>query len=122
MVEQVFETCTGKNQFSGEVLPTLIYLGEFTWEPTSRIGPPRNKVLWKPWTLVQGEAIEKLAAKKHPRESKGNEAMFTGKTIEELINSVERAEQHAREQERQSSALPAYWMTRTEQPELIEVA
>ncbi|HEY6348575.1 MAG TPA: hypothetical protein VI636_04115 [Candidatus Angelobacter sp.] len=48
--------------------------------------------------------------------------MFTGKTIEELINSVERAEQHAREQERQSSALSAYWITATEQQELVEVA
>jgi len=48
--------------------------------------------------------------------------MFTGRTIEELINSVERAEQHAREQERDSSALPAYWMARMEQQELVEVA
>ena len=49
-------------------------------------------------------------------------SMFTGRTIEELINSVERAEQHAREQERDSSALPAYWMARTEQQEMVEVA
>ncbi|HEY6251857.1 MAG TPA: hypothetical protein VI685_18010 [Candidatus Angelobacter sp.] len=49
--------------------------------------------------------------------------MFTGTTIEELINSVERAEQHAREQERHSSTLPAYWMTGMEQQqELVEVA
>jgi hypothetical protein len=48
--------------------------------------------------------------------------MFTGTTIEELINSVERAEQHAREQERQPSTLPAYWMTGMEQQELVEVA
>lgn len=48
--------------------------------------------------------------------------MFTGKTIDELINSVERAEQHAREQERHSSTLPAYWMTEIEQHELVEVA
>jgi len=48
--------------------------------------------------------------------------MFTGRTIEELINSVERAEQHAREQERQSSVSPAYWMAGAEQQELVEVA
>lgn len=47
--------------------------------------------------------------------------MFTGTTIEELIGSVERAEQHAREQEKQSSDLPPYWMMQTEQQQVIEV-
>ena len=46
--------------------------------------------------------------------------MFRGTTIEELINSVERAEQHAR-QEEQTSAAPEVWMQRTEYQELIEV-
>jgi len=48
--------------------------------------------------------------------------MFTGMTIEELIDSVQRAEQHAREQERQASAPPDLLIHETEWQELIEVA
>ena len=47
--------------------------------------------------------------------------MFRGTTIEELINSVERAERHAREEEQQASAAPEVWMQQTEYQELIEV-
>jgi hypothetical protein len=47
--------------------------------------------------------------------------MFRGTTIEELINSVERAERHAREEEQQSSAAPEVWMQQQEYQELIEV-
>jgi hypothetical protein len=49
--------------------------------------------------------------------------MFRGTTIEELINSVERAEQNAHE-ERQASAAPELWtqpMEYLEQQESIEV-
>jgi len=46
--------------------------------------------------------------------------MFRGTTIEELINSVERAEQHARE-EGQASAVPEVWTQAIEYQELIEV-
>ena len=47
--------------------------------------------------------------------------MFRGTTIEELINSVERAEQHAREEERQTSVAPPLWAQQVEYQELIEV-
>ena len=47
--------------------------------------------------------------------------MFRGTTIEELINSVERAEQHAREEERQAFAPPELWTQPVEYQELIEV-
>jgi hypothetical protein len=57
-----------------------------------------------------------------PRESEGRKKMFTGKTIEELINSVERAEEHAREEQRQAFALPELWTTQMQVQELIEVA
>lgn len=48
--------------------------------------------------------------------------MYTGTTIEELINSVERAERHAREEEQQAhlDALP--WMQQDKWQEVIEVA
>jgi hypothetical protein len=49
--------------------------------------------------------------------------VFRGTTIEELINSVERAELHASE-ERQASAAPELWTQEIEHPqqqELIEV-
>ena len=50
--------------------------------------------------------------------------MYTGTTIEELINSVERAERHAREEERQHQLAPLPWMTQDKHQELklIEVA
>jgi len=47
--------------------------------------------------------------------------MFRGTTIEELINSVERAERHAREEEQHASAAPEVWMQQAEYQELIEV-
>ena len=48
--------------------------------------------------------------------------MYTGTTIEELINSVERAEIHAREEERQHQLTPFPWMQEHQHQELIEVA
>ena len=49
--------------------------------------------------------------------------MYTGKTIEELINSVERAERHAREEEEQQTHLAALpWMKQHEWQEVAEVA
>ncbi len=47
--------------------------------------------------------------------------MFQGMTIEELIKSVERAEQHAREQQRVTAVL-SNPVRRTEYQELVEVA
>ena len=47
--------------------------------------------------------------------------MFRGMTIEELINSVERAEEHARE-EQHSVAVPELWQQQAQSHELIEVA
>ncbi len=47
--------------------------------------------------------------------------MFQGMTIEELIKSVERAEQHAREQQRVTDFL-SNPVRRTEYRELVEVA
>jgi hypothetical protein len=48
--------------------------------------------------------------------------MFTGTTIDELINSVERAEQHAREQHEQASAMPELWTNQMELQEVTRVA
>jgi hypothetical protein len=45
--------------------------------------------------------------------------MYTGTTIEELINSVERAERHAHEEERQHQLAPLPWMTQDNCKELI---
>ena len=47
--------------------------------------------------------------------------MFTGTTIDELINSVERAERHAQEQEKLGSAAEP-WMINMQRQELSEVA
>jgi hypothetical protein len=47
--------------------------------------------------------------------------MYTGTTIEELINSVERAERHARE-EQQTQIAPLPWMKQDKWQELVEVA
>jgi len=47
--------------------------------------------------------------------------MFRGMTIEELINSVERAEEHARE-EQQTAAMPELWQQQAQSHELTEVA
>lgn len=49
--------------------------------------------------------------------------MYTGTTIEELINSVERAERHAREEEEQQTHLAVLpWMQQDKWQEVIEVA
>lgn len=49
--------------------------------------------------------------------------MFRGTTIDELINSVERAEQHAREeQEQQVMAIPEPWQQQAQYCEFTEVA
>jgi hypothetical protein len=48
--------------------------------------------------------------------------MYTGTTIEELINSVERAERHAREEERQTQLSPLPWMKQDKWQEMVEVA
>lgn len=50
------------------------------------------------------------------------EAMFRGMTIDELIASVERAEQHAREQQGMKTDLHEYPAGRMEHQELVEVA
>jgi hypothetical protein len=47
--------------------------------------------------------------------------MFRGMTIEELINSVERAEVHARE-EQQTMAVPEPWQQQARCHEMVEVA
>jgi len=48
--------------------------------------------------------------------------MYTGTMIDELISSVERAEQHAREQQSMKLKLSDYAISRMELQELIEVA
>jgi hypothetical protein len=48
--------------------------------------------------------------------------MFQGMTIEELIRSVERAEQHAREQKNTKADLRDDPVRRMEYRELVEVA
>ena len=48
--------------------------------------------------------------------------MFRGMTIEELIQSVERAEQHARETRESKDSLDDYPVRRMEMQELVEVA
>ena len=47
--------------------------------------------------------------------------MFTGTTIDELINSVERAERHVHEQEKPGAAAEP-WMINMQRQELSEVA
>ena len=62
---------------------------------------------------------------KDPSRKAEDKAMFQGTTIEELINSVVRAEDHAREQEKiQASALERqYPLRRFEwRQEMVEVA
>ncbi len=48
--------------------------------------------------------------------------MFRGMTIEELIMSVERAEQHARESREVKADFHEYPVRRMEMQELVEVA
>jgi hypothetical protein len=48
--------------------------------------------------------------------------MFRGMTIEELIVSVERAEQHAREMREVKAGFEDYPVRRMEMQELVEVA
>jgi hypothetical protein len=59
--------------------------------------------------------------KKFPRESE-DMTMFQGMTIEELIRSVERAEQHAREQQNKKTDFSFDPVRRVEFRELVEVA
>ena len=47
--------------------------------------------------------------------------MYTGSTIEELINSVERAERHAREEEQQAHLAGLPWMQQDKWQEVIAV-
>jgi hypothetical protein len=49
-------------------------------------------------------------------------AMYTGMTIEELINSVERAEQHAREEQSFKTEFRDFPVRRMERREFVEVA
>jgi hypothetical protein len=51
-----------------------------------------------------------------------DKAMFQGMTIEELIRSVERAEQHAREQQSTKMDFHDYPVRRMESREWFEVA
>jgi hypothetical protein len=51
-----------------------------------------------------------------------DKAMFQGMTIEELIRSVERAEQHAREQQGTKMDFHDYPVRRMESQEWFEVA
>jgi len=79
----------------------LLKLGRITYRFTV---PPRNK-----------SSLEKRRYKK----------MFQGKTIEELINSVVRAEDHAREQEKkQAPVLERQYQFRpfVVRQEMVEVA
>jgi hypothetical protein len=48
--------------------------------------------------------------------------MYTGMTIEELINSVERAEQHAREEQNFKTEFREFPVRRVERREFVEVA
>jgi hypothetical protein len=48
--------------------------------------------------------------------------MFTGTTIEELINSVRRAEEHAREEQQQASTAPELWQQAAEWQGMTGVA
>ena len=48
--------------------------------------------------------------------------MFKGTTIEELINSVQRAEEHAREEQQRAMAMIEPWQQQTQYQELVEVA
>ena len=48
--------------------------------------------------------------------------MFKGTTIEELINSVQRAEEHAREEQQRAMATLEPWQQQTVYQELVEVA
>lgn len=48
--------------------------------------------------------------------------MFKGSIIEELINSVCRAEAHAREEQQKAAAMPQAWQRQEQYQELVEVA
>ena len=92
-----------KQKVSGEALPSFCTWANFdTFHITV---PPRNI--------------------KIPREKQRTKTMFQGTTIDELIKSVVRAEDHAREQEKvQASALDRqYPLRRFEwRQEMVEVA
>jgi hypothetical protein len=49
-------------------------------------------------------------------------AMFRGTTIEELINSVRRAEERARDEQQQAAAMPQVWQQQTAYREITGVA
>jgi hypothetical protein len=66
---------------------------------------------------LNGAAPEKI----FPRESEVN-TMFKGMTIDELIQSVERAEQHARELRETKVFFHETPVRRTEWQEMVEVA
>jgi hypothetical protein len=89
-----------KQKVSGEVLPSFC-----TWANYFLFtAPPRNK---------------------DPSRKAEDKAMFQGTTIEELINSVVRAEDHAREQESmQALALERQYPLRRYEwrQEMVEVA
>jgi hypothetical protein len=78
--------------------------------------------------LYLGEKTSGLASchgaapEKSSLEKAKDKAMFQGMTIEELIRSVERAEQHAREQQSTSPAFYDNPVRRMESREWIEVA
>ncbi|HEX4603465.1 MAG TPA: hypothetical protein VH724_05680 [Candidatus Angelobacter sp.] len=80
--------------------------------------PPKT---WANYLPLYGAAPEK----EDPSRKAEDKKMFQGKTIEELINSVVRAEDHAREQEKiQALALERqYPLRRFEwRQEMVEVA
>jgi hypothetical protein len=62
------------------------------------------------------------APEKSSLEKAKDMAMFQGMTIEELIRSVERAEQHAREQQNTKTDFRDDPVRRAEFRELVEVA
>ena len=78
-----------------------------------------------PFVLGRITPLNGAAPEKDPSRKAEDKAMFQGTTIEELINSVVRAEDHAREQEKiEASALERqYPLRRFEwRQEMVEVA
>jgi hypothetical protein len=73
---------------------------------------------------TSGPAIDNSAPRniKALEKSEGKTTMYTGNMIEELINSVERAEQHAREEKGTQLELRNFAIPRMEFQELVEVA
>ena len=74
-------------------------------------------------TSLLNQAV--VGRNKSSLEKRRYKAMFQGKTIEELINSVQRAEEHARQQETiQASAFERQYQFRPYivRQEMVEVA